>query len=121
MEPTVAVGDRVVVHKSAYGLRLPLTSVRLTTAEMPARGDVIVLESPESGIVLLKRVVAVAGDEVTFRGAPTVVPDGKLFVMGDNRASSHDSRAFGFVDARAVLGRAVAVYFRSGELRWIAL
>jgi signal peptidase I len=146
MMPSVEVGDRVVVNKSAYGLRLPLTRVRLTSAEMPKRGDVVVLESPENDIVLLKRVVAVAGDVVSVRSGrvfldgepgdtvhpidigrggpsfgPTRVPEGKLLVMGDNRDNSHDGRSFGFVAKRAVLGRAVGVYFRNGELRWIDL
>lgn len=158
MEPSVEIGDRVFVDKSAYGLRLPLTSVRLTPVRMPARGDVVVLESPESGIVLLKRVVAVAGDTVEVkdgrvyldnepvavderrgvewlgegphpvalglggpRFGPRIVPAGKLLVMGDNRDNSHDGRSFGFVDDEAVLGRAVAVYFREGALRWIDL
>lgn len=158
MKPSVEIGDRVLVDKSAYGLRIPLTSVHLTPIQMPARGDVVVLESPENGIVLLKRVVAVAGDSVEVKGGrlyldgrpvtvdeqrgvewlgdgphavaiglggprfgPRVVPPHKLLVMGDNRDNSHDGRSFGFVDDDAVLGRAVAVYFREGELRWIDL
>ncbi len=68
MMPTVEVGDRVVVNKAAYGLRVPLTQAWLGTPRMPARGDVVVLSSPEDGTVLLKRVVAVAGDRVEVRG-----------------------------------------------------
>lgn len=158
MMPSVEVGDRVVVDKSAYGLRVPLTHVRITPARMPARGDVVVLESPENGIVLLKRVVAVAGDVVAVQGGrlildgepvpvddergtellgtvahpvdigrggppfgPQRVPPGHLLVMGDNRDNSHDGRLFGFVSVEAVLGRALAVYVRDGELSWIEL
>ncbi|WP_394823002.1 signal peptidase I [Pendulispora albinea] len=85
MEPTVHPGDRIVVSKLAYGLRVPLTHVQMITFHAPARGDVVVLESPESGIVLLKRVVAVGGDRVgvhegllTINGVvqPTTVGDG---------------------------------------------
>jgi signal peptidase I len=68
MEPTVEVQDRVFVDKLAYGLRIPLTDVYLTRFAPPSRGDVVVLTSPESGIVLLKRVVAVGGDRVRVRG-----------------------------------------------------
>ncbi len=64
MQPTVHVGDRVLVNKAAYGLRLPGTAIWLTEVSMPRRGDVVVLSSPEDGVVLLKRVVAVAGDQV---------------------------------------------------------
>ncbi|HEY3353582.1 MAG TPA: signal peptidase I [Polyangia bacterium] len=68
MEPTVQVADRVLVHKAAYGLRVPLSDVYLVRFAAPARGDVVVLASPENGQVLLKRVVAVGGDRVQVRG-----------------------------------------------------
>jgi signal peptidase I len=64
MEPTVLVADRVFVDKLAYGLRIPLTDAYIARFGGPSRGDVVVLTSPESGIVLLKRVVAVGGDRV---------------------------------------------------------
>lgn len=67
MEPTVEVGDRVVVSKAAYGLRLPLSDTWIARWDDPHRGDVVVLESPETGIILLKRVVAVPGDTVSVR------------------------------------------------------
>lgn len=67
MEPTVQVGDRVVVNKSAYGLRVPFSEAWLSEVRMPARGDVVVARSPEDGRVLLKRVVARAGDRVEVR------------------------------------------------------
>lgn len=75
MVPTVAVGDRVLVNKLAYGLRVPFTDVVVTDLGMPERGDVVVLRSPENGITLLKRVVAVPGDEVA-------VLNGKLWING---------------------------------------
>lgn len=142
MEPTVMTSDRVVVNKAAYGLRIPWTGSWLIDAEAPARGDVVVLESPESGIVLLKRVVAVGGDRVAVRDGqvsidgrpadehaalslgpgpdlePTLVPAGELLVLGDNRGNSHDGRAFGFVPVRTVLGRVEAVYERGNHFTW---
>jgi signal peptidase I len=144
MRPTVEVGDHVVVNKAAYGVRLPWTDVWLTRAASPARGDVIVLTSPEDGRVLLKRVVAVAGDRVevghgvvmidghvvhephrrlTQGGGPdlasTLVPPRSLLVVGDNRGNSHDGRTFGFVSVKVVLGRAAAVILRDGAINWI--
>jgi len=64
MEPSVHVDDRVLVNKLAYGVRVPLADVYAVELAQPARGDVVVLTSPEDGIVLLKRVVAVPGDRV---------------------------------------------------------
>lgn len=156
MIPSVEIGDRVIVNKAAYGLRLPLSRTWLTDVGMPERGDVVVLRSPENGIVLLKRVVAIGGDQVQVRHGrltlngdaapiegrrewlgdkshpirvghggpdygPTVIPEGQLLVMGDNRGDSHDGRSFGLVTVDSVLGRAEAVYFRDGSLRWIDL
>lgn len=137
MEPTVLVGDRIVVNKAAYGLRIPLTWRWLATFHAPQRGDVVVLQA-DSSDVLLKRVVAVGGDIVEVRAGhvridgvssseprnpssdggpdfgPAIVPEGKLLVLGDNRGNSRDGRAFGWVDRTHVLGRAFAVVVRDG-------
>jgi signal peptidase I len=64
MNPTVLEGDRVLIDKHAYGLRIPFTTQRVTAGADPQRGDVVVLESPEDTITLFKRVIAVPGDVV---------------------------------------------------------
>jgi signal peptidase I len=144
MEPTIHVGDRIVVNKAAYGVRVPLTHVWLARFDPPRRGDVVVLDA-DGPDVLLKRVVAVGGDRVEVReghlsidGAPVadpaippdpggpdfgpaVVPDGKLFVLGDNRGNSRDGRAFGWIDRERVLGHARAVVARDGHLSYSPL
>ena len=91
MEPTIEVEDHVVVLKAAYGLRAPLTDAYLLGPRTPARGDVVVLTSPDDGIVLLKRVVAVAGDMVSVtdghvnvtpaRGSSTSAREGVDFAI----------------------------------------
>lgn len=75
MEPTVQVGDHVCVDKRAYGLRVPASQTYLFHGEQPRHGDVVVLNSPTDGEVLLKRIAAVPGDEVS-------VTNGKLTLNG---------------------------------------
>ncbi|WP_394836769.1 signal peptidase I [Pendulispora rubella] len=95
MEPTIHTGDHILVSKMAYGLRMPLTHVQMVNFHAPARGDVVVLDSPENGTVLLKRVVAIGGDrvavhdgEVSINGAPQPThnkDDGELEEWLDGR------------------------------------
>ncbi len=68
MNPTILAGDRVLVDKRAYSLRLPFTLTQLVRWRSPARGDVITFHSPSTGHTLIKRVVAVAGDVVAVDG-----------------------------------------------------
>ncbi|MFP2956756.1 signal peptidase I [Myxococcus sp. 1LA] len=72
MEPTLQVGDRLAVNKSAYGLRIPLTHIWLSETA-PRRGDVAVFESPVSGDVLVKRLVGLPGDRVAFDGVHVIL------------------------------------------------
>src|SRR5580704_3850293 len=75
MLPTVQLQDHVVVSKLAYGVHLPLLPGYVARFGGPARGDVVVLTAPDTGIVLLKRVVGLPGDRVR-------VHDGALEVNG---------------------------------------
>lgn len=90
MIPTVHEGDRVIVSKAAYGLRLPLSSAWVARWSEPARGDVVVLESPTDGIVLLKRVVALPGDTIEVRGGHVIL-NGKR-VKATDREETLDGR-----------------------------
>jgi signal peptidase I len=118
MMPTLRPGDRVVVDKLAYLLG------------EPRRGDLVVFHQPRDGGLLLKRVVAVGGqlvgiedgvlhvdgravaepfvnrrlvDSVYF--GPVRVPRDAVFVMGDRREDSVDSRSFGAVPRTLLVGR----------------
>lgn len=75
MEPTLMPGDRVVVDMRAYGVRAPVTGHTLWSGAAPARGDVVVFRSPGDGTRLIKRVAAVAGDQVDL-------VDGHLSING---------------------------------------
>ena len=75
MENTLFAGDRVVVDKTAYGLRIPYTKIDLVDGARPQAGEVAVFDSPADGILLIKRIVAIGGQVVSLR-------DGHLFVDG---------------------------------------
>lgn len=75
MEHSLLAGDRVLVDKRAYGLRLPFTDIRIAGGRAPVAGEIVVFDSPESGIRLIKRIVAVGGDRVS-------VSDGRLTIDG---------------------------------------
>ena len=66
MNPTVIEGDRLLLDKHTYGLRIPFTLVHLTQGDNPQRGDIVTLDPPAGGTLLLKRVVAVPGDTVAL-------------------------------------------------------
>lgn len=67
MKPTIQEGDRVVVNKLAYDLKIPFTTIKIFGWDDPKRGDIVVLFSPVDGTRLVKRVVALPGDQVEMR------------------------------------------------------
>lgn len=67
MRPNILVGDRVVVNKIAFDLRVPFTFIRLAHFGDPQRGDIITFESPKDGRLLIKRVIGIPGDRVELR------------------------------------------------------
>jgi signal peptidase I len=73
MKPTIEEGDRVVVNKLAYDLKLPFTLVELMKWSDPRRGDIVVLFSPADGVRLVKRVVALPGDTIELRENQLIV------------------------------------------------
>jgi signal peptidase I len=91
MVPTLRPDDHLLVDPAAYRI------------DTPARDEIVVLRDPESrGRLLVKRVAGVPGDP-TGTGS---VPVDSVFVLGDSRESSRDSRAFGPVAVSALVGRA---------------
>ena len=212
MKPGILDGDRIVVDKLAWDLRVPFTDLRIAQWSNPARGDVVTFVNPLDGRLFVKRVVAVPGDVVELRMKQLIVngerarytrlpkeavrelpienahryhfyredllgesrvvmmhsepgrhqlrgnrltwlgresdsceqfrrvaaaggdqlalaicrcadrgqcadlpsftvPEGKYWMMGDNRDNSSDSRAIGFIDREIIYGRAHAIAF----------
>jgi signal peptidase I len=123
MQPNLIAGDFVIINKVTYRFR------------DPQRGEVIVFRYPPDpeAIPYIKRVIGLPGDQIhiadgkiyingqlfsepylnisTQRGGDWSVPPGELFVMGDNRNNSSDSRSWGTVPLENVIGKAEVVYW----------
>lgn len=66
MEPTIQVGDRVIVNKAAYTLEVPFTDVVVVNTGKIERGDIVIIDSEAAQTRLIKRVVAIEGDKVAL-------------------------------------------------------
>jgi signal peptidase I len=150
MEGTILVGDHLYLNKLLYGPEVPLLNVRLPMLKAIRRGEIVVFRYPRNPEeAFLKRVTAVGGDRVELRDGvvfvnskpvdepyavhraplasaweemgPVIVPVGSLFVMGDNRDNSSDSREWGFVPVRNVIGEPLFVYwsYDAPTSRWL--
>lgn len=167
MIPTILEGDRILVNKLAYDLKIPYTTFHIAEWSNPQEGDIVVCYSPVDDIRLVKRVVGVPGDTIEMQDnqliingkklnyeyvaqvldtdaspgtkldhyrytenmicikhsiivtpqypsvhrsfGPVTIPEGKYFMMGDNRDNSEDSRYFGFIDRSQIIGKATSV------------
>lgn len=139
MEPTLLVGDHLLVSKFIYGIRIPYTDIKFFQYKKPQRGDIIVFIYPKDRKKdFIKRVIGTEGEKVAIHHnkiyinekliddpwghftmprstiedyGPVKVPESSLFVMGDNRDNSQDSRFWGFVKINEVKGKAFIIYF----------
>lgn len=68
MRPTILEGDRIIVNKMAYDLRIPFFGTSLIAWDNPERGEIVILYSPKTGERLVKRVIGLPGDTVELRG-----------------------------------------------------
>ncbi len=88
----------------------------------PQKGDVVTLVYPDDrSKKYIKRIEALPGETITCAdGARKEVPHGFVYVLGDNRAHSYDSRQFGFVPLSDVIAKVRQVYYSSGTdgIRW---
>ena len=140
MEPTLLIGDHILVNKFIYGIKIPFIRKTVIPISNPKREDVIVFIFPlDKSKDFIKRVIGLPGDRIEIIGrkiyingrlfedkhghysnpsptegshfGPITVPKGHLFVMGDNRDHSYDSRYWGFVPLESVKGKAFLIYW----------
>ncbi|HUU49666.1 MAG TPA: signal peptidase I [Nitrospinota bacterium] len=138
MLPTLQIGDHILVSKFIYRFK------------DPQRGDIIVFKFPgDEKRDFIKRLIGLPNEEVEVKNnqvfinnkplhepyaiyeedllskknyGPYHLPDGHLFVMGDNRDNSLDSRAWGFLDKNKIKGKAWRIYWswdkKNYGVRW---
>ncbi|MBO8162406.1 MAG: signal peptidase I [Brevibacillus sp.] len=138
METTLHNNEKLVVNKAIYYLKEPqrgdivvfhaeadrdyikrVIGVPGDTVEM--RDDTLYINGnpvPEPYLEENKEKVKGANEPLTEDFGPVTVPEGQIFVLGDNRQNSRDSRALGSVDIEAVVGRAEFVFWPLSHIRW---
>ena len=141
MVPTILEGDRIFATLYDYGMPIPFTGSKVFRSKVERGDIIIFPFPEDPSTDFIKRVVAVGGDRLEIRGkqlfingnlqeepfafydpsfpagghsqqfGPIQVPPGKLFVMGDNRYNSSDSRVWNYVDESTVKGKGQVIYW----------
>lgn len=73
MHPNLLEGDVVFVNRLAYNVKVPLTDIVIGTTGEPQRGDIVTFTSPQNGVRLIKRVIALPGDRVEMRDEQLII------------------------------------------------
>lgn len=136
MVPTLEIGDRVLVNKLSYDAH-GLNRGDVVVFERPPG----LPSGPDDPKDLIKRVIGLPGDTVVARDGsiyiddqrldepylpeniatynldvPVTIPEGEVWVMGDNRTNSEDSRVFGPIDDDSIVGRAFMIMWPPGRI-----
>ena len=153
MLPTLEIGDHLLVTKFSYGIHMPFMDRYIFEFDGPEFQDIVVFEFPENPSKdFIKRVIGTPGDEIFIEDkevyingdrvqedyvqyadqrvmnsrdtfGPKEVPEGKYFVLGDNRDQSYDARFWDdhFVEREKIIGKAWRIYWSwegFSNIRW---
>lgn len=129
MSPSIAEGDSVFVNKLAYGIAKPGNRTFFVQWAKPSRGDVVIYLHDDK--IVMKRCVAIGGDILEYFAdneytlivgeqkialteqqylhmkSNKTVTDGYILAIGDNHDESIDSRAYGFVSVKNIIGKVI--------------
>jgi signal peptidase I len=145
MTPNLDDGQMLLVNRNAYQF-LDWQGNRFYPFDPPERGDIVVFNPPtNSDKPYIKRIIGLPGDEVTFENGKVfvngvmleedyiedrtrcgrndycdvIVPEGHVYVLGDHRTNSSDSRVFGVVPIENVIGKAWLSYWPAEDIGFV--
>jgi signal peptidase I len=145
MLPNLDNGQMLLVNRNAYQ-HLDFGGNRYYPFDPPERGDVVVFDPPEnSDKPYIKRIIGLPGEEITFGQGyvfvdgvelpedyiqdrtrcnredrcDVVVPEDHVFVLGDHRSNSSDSRVFGVVPVENIVGKAWLSYWPPNDIGFV--
>ena len=163
MNPTLLVGDHLLVNKFIYGIKIPFIDRYIVRFKKPKRGEVVVFRFPrDEKKDYIKRIIGIPGDKIEIKRGELyingkkikenydgkyidrdrysrtnryieylnghehhilgqdntdynfesiTVPENSIFLMGDNRDNSEDSRSWGFASQNKIKGKALIIYW----------
>lgn len=132
MKPTLVPGDRLFVRKSKKYVPKPCDVIAFKSPDDPGtfwikrvaalpgekleiKNGILYIDGQKVQHPALQNIEHPPMDYVGMEGEPYRVPENHIFVIGDNSANSHDSRAFGAIPLSDVIGKAYKIYWPLGR------